>query len=726
MRRMLYTLAFLMLLVVVTATLAGPEKNNLIIGTNQEPDQFNPWEGAADTKENVMALFYIGLTYFDSAGNLQPGLATEVPTEKNGRVRITKDGQEVDWTIRPNAKWSDGVDITTDDVLFTWEVQQHPLIPVTFRTFSNIIREIRVKDKKNFTIVYKEPNLFYASPTGRIGLARFYDIAPKHIWEPIFREAVREAQANPAKAAEIIQQKFLGADAATGKDPSKVVGSGPFKFVEWQRNQFTRFVRRPDFFLPPPGDPKNYVQEVIVRYFTTTETLLSAILAGEVDASDDIGLAGQDPEVLRRQLGDRGSVEVSPSGFIEQLNFNNFVRGRKYAGKDVDLPVCQIADDLLLGDKRTRQAIIQAIDREAIKVVFPGAILSNSFVVRGDLGFNEKLNPWPRNVENAKKLLAELGWKPGPGGVLTRKTADGRDVFFRLPHVTTPATFRVRTQELLQRQLRDVGIELVPSNQPASVLFSTEFVSGSNCNWQGIIEFASAGGIGEVPADELSGELWADDPDTPAPFDNIPRAANGFAGSNVTGWANAEYDKLHFQALSQLDASARAETIKKMQEIFNDELPFIPLYERVEILAMKNGLVNYTKGTPLTRTPMWNAWEWGWVQNGATEIRRSLPIESVLTPSDPAFAGQKAKIEQAIKDGKVKKIGSASTTKEVTIRGKAIPPGNYDIFFGEVNPLVIALVAGGTIAVIIILGAGAESLSILVILLLLLILLGAR
>jgi peptide/nickel transport system substrate-binding protein len=629
MRRMLYTLAFLMLLVAATATLAGPEKNNLIIGTNQEPDQFNPWEGAADTKENVMALFYIGLTYFDSAGKLQPGLATEVPTEQNGRVRITKDAQgkvirqEVDWTIRTNAKWSDGVDITTDDVLFTWEVQQHPLIPVTFRTFSNMIQEIKVKDRKNFTIVYKEANLFYASPTGRIGLARFYDIAPKHIWEPIFREAVREAQANPAKAAEIIQQKFLGADAATGKDPSKVVGSGPFKFVEWQRNQFTRFVRRPDFFLPPPGDPKNYVQEVIVRYFTTTETLLSAILAGEVDASDDIGLAGQDPEVLRRQLGDRGSVEVSPSGFIEQLNFNNFVRGRKYAGKDVDLPVCQTADDLLLGDKRTRQAIIQAIDREAIKVVFPGAILSNSFVVRGDLGFNEKLNPWPRNVENAKKLLAELGWKPGPGGVLTRKTADGRDVFFRLPHVTTPATFRVRTQELLQRQLRDVGIELVPSNQPASVLFSTEFVSGSNCNWQGIIEFASAGGIGEVPADELSGELWADDPDTPAPFDNIPRAANGFAGSNVTGWANAEYDKLHFQALSQLDASARAETIKKMQEIFNDELPFIPLYERVEILATKKGLVNYTKGTPLTRTPMWNAWEWGWTQNGAEKVRQA-------------------------------------------------------------------------------------------------------
>lgn len=611
-----------LLLLSVTMTLAGPERNTLIIGTNQEPDQFNPWEGAADTKENVMGLFYIGLTYFDSAGNLQPGLATEIPTEKNGRVRITRDAQgkvtrqEVDWTIRADAKWSDGTDITTDDVLFTLEVQRNELIPVTFRTFSNIIQEIRVKDKKNFTIVYKEANLFYSSPTGRIGLARFYDIAPKHIWEPVFRDAIREAQANPTKAAEIIQQKFLGADAATGKDPAKVVGSGPFKFVEWQRNQFTRFTRRNDFFLSPPGDAKNYVQEVIVRYFTATETLLSAILSGEVDASDDIGLAGQDPAVLRGQLGDRGAVEVSPSGFIEQLNFNNFVRR-----PGIDLPVCQVADDLLLGDKRTRQAIIQALDRDAIRVVFPGAILSNSFVVRGDLGFNDKLNTWPRNIENAKKLLADLGWTPGPGGILQRKTADGRTVFFRLPHVTTPATFRVRTQEILQRQLRDVGIELVASNQPASVLFSTQFISGSNCNWQGIIEFASAGGIGEVPADELSGELWADDPDTPAPFDNIPRPANGFAGSNITGWVNRDYDKLHFQALGQLDAAARAETIKKMQEIFNDELPFIPLYERVEILVTKKGLVNYTKGTPLTRTPMWNAWEWGWEQNGAKKVR---------------------------------------------------------------------------------------------------------
>ncbi|OGF57657.1 MAG: hypothetical protein A2Z21_02805 [Candidatus Fraserbacteria bacterium RBG_16_55_9] len=606
----------------------GPQQNNIVIGANQEPDQLNPWEGSADTKENVTALFNIGLTYFDNEGNLLPGLATEVPSTSNGRVRISGTveagnfRQEVDWTLRDNAKWSDGVDITTDDVLFTLEVQQHQLVPVSFRTFSNTIVEIKAKDKKNFTIAYNSPNLFFASPTGRVGLARFYDIAPKHVWEPIFRAAIAAAQAPGADAAAVIQAQFLGAAPGSGTNPNAVVGSGPYKFAEWQRGQFIRGTRRVDFFLAPPGPAQNYVQEVIVRFFVATETLQAAILSGELDASDDIGLAGVDPAVLRGQLGNTANVEVSPSGFIEQLHFSQYVSGRTYGGQAINLPVCQVADDLLLGDPRTRQAIIQAINRETLApTVFAGAIVSNSFVVRGDVGFNTELNQYPYNLDAAKALLAQLGWTPGPNGVLQRKTADGRTVLFRLPHATTPAGFRVRTQEILQQDLVAVGIAYDPSNQPASVLFSNEFIYGSNCNWQGIIEFASAGGIGEVPADELSGELWADDPRSTAAFDNVGRPENAFAGGNVGGWANSEYDKLHFQALSEFDIDKRAAIIRQMQVIYNTELPSVPLYERVELITAKAGLVNYTKGSAVTRTPFWNAWEWGWTQNGAVQAR---------------------------------------------------------------------------------------------------------
>lgn len=82
-----------------------------------------------------------------------------------------------------------------------------------------------------------------------------------------------------------------------------------------------------------------------------------------------------------------------------------------------------------------------------------------------------------------------------------------------------------------------------------------------------------------------------------------------------------EYDRLHFAALSGFDLEKRAAIIRQLQVIFNQELPFVPLYERVKILTAKLGLVNYAKETAVTRTPFWNAWEWGWAVLGAKKVR---------------------------------------------------------------------------------------------------------
>jgi len=617
MRNILVLLALLSGLAL--AVLGGPTFNNLVIGATQEPSNLFPWEGAADTKENVMALFNIGLTFFDSNGHLMPGLATEVPTPDNGRVKVIYDAngdfvrQEVHWTLRDDAYWSDGVPITTDDVTFTFEVQRTPEIPVTTRSFSDLIEEIRVLGLKDFVIVYKAPNLFYANIAGAIGLARFYDIAPAHIWGPIYRQVMIQVKAEPGKAADIISGQLLGAPAATGVDPTKVIGSGAFKFVEWRINQFIRFARRTDFFLAPPGRAEEYVQEIIVRFIVNQPTLISALLAGEIDASDDIALAGQDPAILRQQYR-LGTVFVDPSGFIEKLNFNLFAS-------------CKAAADLLLGDKRTRQAIIMAIDREDLaETVYPGAIVSNSFVVRGDVGFTENLNPWPYNPPGAKALLAELGWADLDGdGVLERLTEDGRAVKFELHWVSTTASFRVRTGEVLQEFLADVGIRLVVENLPGSVVFSTEYLNhGSECTWRGIVEYAEGGGTGEAPADPLSNELWAFDylkaPLSPV-SENIPLPENGFGGTNIMGWNNPQFDQLRADALREFDTERRAAIVAEMQKVYNVELPTVPLYERTDCIAVRTGLVNYRRGTPVARTQFWNPWEWGWEQNGARSVR---------------------------------------------------------------------------------------------------------
>jgi len=600
------------------AALTSPAINNLVIASTQEPSNLNPWEGAADTKENVMGVFNIGLTYFDSEGNLMPGLATEVPTIENGRVVVTYGPggkvltQDVLWTLRDDAYWSDGVPITTDDVLFTYEVQKTPELPVTTRAFSSLIKEIRRVSDKSFWISYSSPNLFFANVGGAIGLARFYDIAPKHIWEPIYRQVMEQIQANPDKVTEIIEGQFLGAPPATGT--GTVVGSGAFQFEEWQINQFLRFSRRADFFMDPPGPAENYVQEITYRFIVNQATLLSAIIAGEIDASDDIGLAGLDPVVLRGQLGAQATVDITPSGFIEKLNFNLF-------------PQCEAAADLLLGDKRTRQAIIQAIDRaDLAQTVYPGATVSNSFLVAGDVGYNENLNEWEYDPDAARALLAELGWSDTDSdGWLERTTADGREIEFALHWVATTASFRIRTGEILQEFMADVGIKLEVENLPGSVVFSSEYLNhGSECTWRGIVEYAEAGGIGQAPADPLSNELWANDLMATAVdplLENVPLPDNGFGGTNIMGWNNPEFDQMRATALKEFDATRRAEIVKQMQVLYNEELPTVPLYDRVEIVTKAAGLLNYVKGTAAARAQTWNAWEWGWEQNGAVAVR---------------------------------------------------------------------------------------------------------
>ena len=604
-------------LAVSLAASGGPVLNSLVIGATQEPSNLSPWEGSADTKENLMGIFNIGLTYFDSAGVLRPGLATEIPTESNGRLVVVKDAngkvtrQQVLWTLRDDAFWSDGVPITSDDAIFTFKVQNTTEMLVVTRAFSNLIEEVTKVDDKSFLIIYKTPNLFYANVGGSIGLARHYDIAPKHIWEPIYDLVMQQITATPETASEIIQGQFLGAPASTGT--GTVVGSGAFKFVEWQINQFIRFTRRADFFLDPPGPIANYLQEITVRYIVAQPTLLSGIIAGEIEASDDIGLAGLDPVILRAQLGNQGIVDVTPSGFIEKLNFNLF-------------PDYAVSNDLLLGDKRTRQAIIQAIDREDLaRTVYPGASVSNSFLVAGDIGFDETLNPWEYDPAAASVLLAELGWADSDGNGILDRTVDGRLIEFRLHWVATTADFRIRTGEILLEMLADVGIKLEVENLPGSVVFSSEYLNhGSEGTWRGIVEYAEGGGIGQAPADPLSNELWANDLlEVPVDdvLENTPLPENSFGGTNITGWVSVEFDQMRAAALQEFDLAKRSAIVVQMQQLYNEELPTVPLYDRSEVVVKMTGLVNYVKGTAAARTQFWNAWEWGWEQNGAVAVR---------------------------------------------------------------------------------------------------------
>jgi peptide/nickel transport system substrate-binding protein len=583
---------------------AGPENNSLVIGTSQEPEGFNVWENAQVATTNIIKMVFVGLIYFDADGNLKPGLATEVPTQDNGRFQFidddgdgTPDKTVVRWTIHDDANWHDGLPVTSQDVEFSFQVNGHPLIPNS-KNLVQRISNFEIIDDKNFVIEYQGVQPFVTQP-GQTGLLQNVEAQPRHVWEPFFTKAIEEAEGiDDAEArADVIRQNFIAVPPATS-ELGPVVGNGPFIFQEWQPGNFVRLKRNPDFFRNP-DNVENYVQEVIIRFIENTPTLQVNVINGEVDATTTPGLGLDEGIVLQRFSEAAGfEVVVPPGDKWERLHLNLF---------DIDT-----TRDLQLDDPRTRAAIAHAIDRQGlVDTLFGGLVrVGHSFILSGDTNFKADIQTYDFDPEGAKAILSDLGWAAGPDGILQRTTEDGRTVRFELEYKTTAGNAtRERIQEFFQANMRDIGIDVVIDNLPSSSFFSRDhFRAASEGAWTGAIQFFST----LVPVRNDGFWLYSD-------RNNTPTLDNNRSGRNLGGWDNEEFNQLQVEVETTPPGPERKALLDRMQEIYAAELPIIGIYERADPYTFQSGLVNYRFSTFETSLSV-EPWNWGWEQNGAENV----------------------------------------------------------------------------------------------------------
>jgi peptide/nickel transport system substrate-binding protein len=274
---------------------------------------------------------------------------------------------------------------------------------------------------------------------------------------------------------------------------------------------------------------------------------------------------------------------------------------------------------LQLQDKRTRQALIFAMDRETVAEDLRGgtAKVTNNFVNSVASVYSEAgLTKYNYNPERSKQLLAALGWKAGSDGILERNVG-GRTVKFVLEYVTTAGNaVRERDQQFYKDNFKRVGIDVRFNNAPSSVVFDDAFIAqASSGKWKGVFQFAYV----QQPLTEDLGLYYCEDASSKTVKDNVPTKDNGFAGQNIGGWCNAAYDKLWDQARREFNPTERRKLLAEAQKIWNEELPAIPLYERTDLYTARKGLRNYTWNAA-TRYPSALAWQVGWSQNGQKEI----------------------------------------------------------------------------------------------------------
>jgi len=130
---------------------------DLVIGITQYPSTFHPNIDSMLAKSYVHGLTRRPITVTDADWTLQCMLCTSLPSLENGGAVLEKtpdgkDGIAVTYTLHPDAVWGDGVPVSVDDVIFTWEVGKHPQSGVASAEGYRRILDIDRIDDKTFTL----------------------------------------------------------------------------------------------------------------------------------------------------------------------------------------------------------------------------------------------------------------------------------------------------------------------------------------------------------------------------------------------------------------------------------------------------------------------------------------------------------------------------------------------------------------------------------------------
>mgnify|MGYP001211463039 FL=1 len=519
MRLLPILLAAIFLVLPITAR-AMP--NELVIGISQFPSNFNPLINSMLAKSYLLGIARRPITVFDQDWNLICLLCKSLPDLANGTAvfETTADGKPgiaITYELLAEAKWGDGMPITTKDVLFTWEVGRHKLSGVGDTETFRPITKIDVHDDKKFTLHLNKRTCDFA------GINSF-ELLPAHIDRKNFK--------NP--------RQYRNRSAYERDTTNPGLWFGPYRIAEVVSGAHVVFERNPYWWGKQPQ-----FNRIVVKTISNTAAMISNLLSGEIDyIAGELGISIDQAMAFEERAANQFDFKYKPGLIYEHIDIN------------LDLPA--------LKDLRVRRALIHAIDREAIsKILFGG----HQPVAHGqtnplDSVYYPKIPKYDFNPNKAKALLQDAGWRQnGPRDI--RQNAHGVPLSFVF--MTTAGNKpRELIQQVLQSQWRKIGIDVRIRNEPPRVYFGETVTKRK---FRGLAMYAWLSAPRNIPRSTLHSEM-------------IPSERNGWSGQNYTGYSNPRLDKVLDAVEIVCKPQANIALWNELQTIYSTELPVLPLYFR--------------------------------------------------------------------------------------------------------------------------------------------------
>ncbi|WP_308606564.1 TIGR04028 family ABC transporter substrate-binding protein [uncultured Corynebacterium sp.] len=332
---------------------------------------------------------------------LSPWIATEMP-------EVNADATEYTFTIRTDVTYSDGSPLTAENVVANFDLFGRGDKSRTLTSSEQIANydrgEVVDEDTVKFYFTQPSPGFLQATSAYNAGLLSDSTLA--------------------------LDNEGFGPGNAVN-----VIGSGPFVVESEEIGTDLKLKAREDYdWAPPAVEHQGRADIDGVHYILAAEESVrtGAILSGQADIARQIS-APQEPLLKEQGVG---IISRGTNSMNNQFAFR--------------------FDHPLLKDKRVREAIIHGVDREEIlRVLFSESYpLATSSVAETGLAYKDQSAAYTFDPEEAKRLLDEAGWEPGPDGI---RVKDGQRLVLR----TNTALPQPRSKEVMtmvQDQLGELGI----------------------------------------------------------------------------------------------------------------------------------------------------------------------------------------------------------------------------------------------------------------------------
>jgi peptide/nickel transport system substrate-binding protein len=361
--------------------------------------------GASDTF--CRAFLYPPLLDLD-VDTLEP-----VPLLAAARPTVSEDHLHYTWKLRPGVLWhrrspdDPKVEVTTDDVLFSWRMIQDPKVEANrARAGLDFVADVAAVDRTTFVVTTKKPYF-----RAEFGFGYDFRLMPAHL-----------ASHDPAKFA---------------KDPlgRAPVGYGPYQLVEWKEGQYLSLARNPDWFA---ADRLPYHPAALRVHFADLPQMAPMFERGDLSFTVVNDYAQYEAMKADAKLRERATFH------------EYYLTAWNYLVWNLDRP--------LFADVRVRRALTMLYPREQVKAK---SYLDHAAVVTGPWPVSvaecdRSVVPLPFDVAGAAKLLAEAGFADHDGDGLLDK--DGVPFRFTLEHARTLTPPLATGNLWFQQHLREVGI----------------------------------------------------------------------------------------------------------------------------------------------------------------------------------------------------------------------------------------------------------------------------